>query len=84
MAKHYNLAGERVGSSEAPPPAPEPRSQEAKKKKPGRNRVNYPSVYVLRFGISQDLYEKVKHEKRKQKHEKSSVLINVKRKVIFK
>ena len=34
MAKHYNLAGERVGSSEAPPPAPEPRSQEAKKKSP--------------------------------------------------
>ena len=30
MAKHYNLAGEWVGSSEAPPP-PEPRTQEAKK-----------------------------------------------------
>ena len=82
MAKHYNLAGEWVGSSEAPPPprAPHPGS----KKKPGRNRVNYPLVYVLRFGISQELDEKVMHEKRKQKHEKPSVLINGKRKVIFK
>ena len=29
-AKHYNLAGERVGPSEAPPPS-ESRTQEAKK-----------------------------------------------------
>lgn len=82
MAKHYNLARGRVGPSEAspPPPAPEPRTQEAKK--PGRNRVNYPLVYVLRVETLRTLMKKLCMKNKS--HAKPSVLINVQRKIILK